>query len=54
MKLLSLNVNCLRDICDKNAFYWIAQKKIDFIGFQEIKAHEEKFPKKIYEYPFKH
>ncbi|PCM57667.1 exodeoxyribonuclease III, partial [Campylobacter sp. BCW_8712] len=54
MKLLSWNVNGLRAICDKNALDWIAQEKIDFIGFQEIKAHEDKFPKKIYEYPFKH
>ncbi|ELZ6308236.1 endonuclease/exonuclease/phosphatase family protein, partial [Campylobacter jejuni] len=48
MKLLSWNVNGLRAICDKNALDWIAQEQIDFIGFQEIKAHEDKFPKKIY------
>ncbi|ADN90465.1 Hypothetical protein CJM1_0238 [Campylobacter jejuni subsp. jejuni M1] len=47
MKLLSWNVNGLRAICDKNALDWIAQEKIDFIGFQEIKAHEDKFPKKF-------
>ncbi|ELO9800110.1 exodeoxyribonuclease III [Campylobacter coli] len=54
MKLLSWNVNGLRAICDKNALDWIIKENIDFIGFQEIKAHEDKFPKKIYEYPFKH
>lgn len=54
MKLLSWNVNGLRAICDKNALDWIEQEEIDFIGFQEIKAHEDKFPKRIYEYPFKH
>lgn len=47
MKLLSWNVNGLRAICDKNALDWIAQEKIDFIGFQEIKAHEDKFPKNL-------
>lgn len=47
MKLLSWNVNGLRAICDKNALDWIAQEQIDFIGFQEIKAHEDKFPKKF-------
>lgn len=54
MKLLSWNVNGLRAICDKNALDWIEKENIDFIGFQEIKAHEEKFPKRIYEYDFKH
>ncbi|MCR6593816.1 exodeoxyribonuclease III [Campylobacter insulaenigrae] len=54
MKLLSWNVNGLRAICDKNALEWIEKEDIDFIGFQEIKAHEEKFPKKIYEYNFNH
>ncbi len=46
MKLLSWNVNGLRAICDKNALDWIIKENIDFIGFQEIKAHEDKFPKK--------
>lgn len=52
MKLFSWNVNGLRAICEKNALEWINDEKIDFIGLQEIKASEENFPKKIYEYPF--
>lgn len=47
MKLLSWNVNGLRAICDKNALDWIIKENIDFIGFQEIKAHEDKFLKKF-------
>ena len=54
MKLLSWNINGLRAICDKGGLEWLREEKIDFIGFQEIKASEDKFPKKIYEFPFKH
>jgi len=53
MKLLSWNVNGLRAICDKNALDWIKDEKIDFLALQEIKASEDKFPKKIYEFAFK-
>lgn len=54
MRLISWNVNGLRAICDKNALAWLEEDKPDFVGFQEIKAHEEKFPKQIYELHFKH
>ncbi|NDJ27664.1 exodeoxyribonuclease III [Campylobacter sp. MIT 12-8780] len=54
MKLLSWNVNGLRAICDKNALAWLEKESFDFVGFQEIKAHEDKFPKQIYELDFKH
>ncbi|ARJ57182.1 exodeoxyribonuclease III [Campylobacter cuniculorum] len=54
MKLISWNVNGLRAICDKNGLDWILKEKIDFLGFQEIKAHKEQIPKKIYELGFKH
>lgn len=54
MKLISWNVNGLRAICDKNALAWLDEVKPDFLGFQEIKAHEDKFPKQIYELHFKH
>lgn len=54
MKLLSWNINGLRAICDKGGLEWILKEKIDFLGFQEIKAHKEQFPKKIYELGFKH
>ena len=54
MKLMSWNVNGLRAICDKNGLDWILKEKIDFLGFQEIKAHKEQIPKKIYELGFEH
>ena len=54
MRLISWNVNGLRAICDKNALALLEEDKPDFVGFQEIKAHEEKFPKQIYELHFKH
>lgn len=53
MKLISWNVNGLRAICDKQALKWLTSE-IDFIGFQEIKASQDKFPKQIYEFPFKY
>lgn len=53
MKLLSWNVNGLRAICEKNALQWLKDEKFDFVGFQEIKASEDKFPKGIYELDFK-
>lgn len=54
MKLISWNINGLRAICDKGALEWLKDEKPDFIGFQEIKASEDKIPKIVYEYPFKH
>lgn len=54
MKLLSWNVNGLRAICDKGALKWLEKEKFDFVGFQEIKATEDKFPKDIYALDFKH
>lgn len=54
MKFLSWNVNGLRAICKKNALAWLKDEKFDFVGFQEIKASEDKFPKAIYELDFKH
>lgn len=54
MKLLSWNINGLRAICDKGSLEWILKEKIDFLAFQEIKAHKEQFPKKIYELGFKY
>lgn len=54
MKLLSWNVNGLRAICDKGALKWLEKEKFDFVGFQEIKAAEDKFPKEIYALDFKH
>ncbi|MDO4673797.1 exodeoxyribonuclease III [Campylobacter sp.] len=54
MRLISWNVNGLRAICDKGALEWLREERPDFIGLQEIKASEDKIPKVIYEYPFKH
>lgn len=54
MKFLSWNVNGLRAICDKGALSWLKGEKFDFVGFQEIKASEDKFPKGVYELGFKH
>lgn len=54
MKFLSWNVNGLRAICDKGALSWLKDEKFDFVGFQEIKASEDKFPKGVYELGFKH
>ena len=53
MKLISWNINGLRAICDKEALAWLESEKPDFVGFQEIKAHEGQFPKKIYELNYK-
>ncbi|KAA6227001.1 MULTISPECIES: exodeoxyribonuclease III [unclassified Campylobacter] len=53
MKLLSWNVNGLRAICGKGGLDFLENEKFDFVGFQEIKASEDNFPKKIYELPFK-
>lgn len=54
MKLISWNVNGLRAIADKGGLEWIEREKPEFIGFQEIKASEDKFPKGIYELGYKH
>lgn len=54
MKFLSWNINGLRAISDKGGLDWLKDENFDFVGFQEIKAHEDKFPKKIYELGFDH
>ncbi len=53
MTLISWNINGLRAICDKGALEWIGREKPDFVGFQEIKADESKFPKAVYELGYK-
>ena len=53
MTLISWNINGLRAICDKGALAWIGREKPDFVGFQEIKADESKFPKAVYELGYK-
>lgn len=52
MKLVSWNVNGLRAANSKNAFDWLKDQNIDFLGLQEIKANEEQFPKEIYKLGF--
>lgn len=52
MQFLSWNVNGLRAICDKGGLDWLKNSNYDFVGFQEIKAHEDKIPKKVYELGF--
>ena len=54
MKFISWNVNGLRAICDKNALERLRDEKADFVGFQEVKASEDKFPKDIYNLGFEH
>lgn len=54
MKLLSWNINGLRAISKKSDFAKLALGEYDFIGFQEIKAKEEQFPKELFSLPFKH
>lgn len=54
MKFISWNVNGIRAICDKKALDWIKNEECDFIGFQEVKASEDKFPKDIYELGFEY
>ena len=53
MTLISWNINGLRAICDKGGLAWIGREKPDFVGFQEIKADESKFPKAVYELGYK-
>lgn len=54
MKFLSWNINGLRAISDKGGLDWLRNENFDFVGFQEIKAHEDKFPKKIYGFGFQY
>ena len=54
MKFISWNVNGIRAICDKKALDWLKNEECDFIGFQEVKASEDKFPKDIYELGFEY
>ena len=47
MKFLSWNINGLRAISEKGGLDWLKNNNFDFVGFQEIKANKDQFPKKF-------
>ena len=53
LTFISWNVNGIRAIEKKNAFKWIDDTHVDFLGLQEIKATAEQIPETIFDRSYK-
>lgn len=52
MKLISWNVNGIRAVASKNAFYQVDEVKPDVLCLQEIKAEAHQIPKPLFAHTF--
>jgi len=53
LTFISWNVNGIRAVAKKDAFKWIDEAEVDFLGLQEIKAEADQIPDDIFKRDYK-